>query len=153
MKRQPLTLDALKKIYIRVQSPDGTMATVDVFNATDSQFDTWIRTLVYVQDDCWGNLWVLEDRLKVCNILYLEHKVHMATDRDLLSIGDLGKITVDDIWTAENAPDIIFAMWINSKVKEIFGDKTLINVPSYDKPIRVGLCNILWCIEELEFSE
>ena len=78
---EPLTIEDLKRIFIRAQDGHGKWGTVSCFEATDLQFQEWIITRISVVDDD-SSPWSLEERRDVCNILWQNGALAMLK-RDL----------------------------------------------------------------------
>jgi hypothetical protein len=70
-----LTVDDLERVYFRAQEASGKWASINAKEATDHQFDTWIRTRIQVQGD--NEDWPLEERAGVCTVLWQGDALHM----------------------------------------------------------------------------
>lgn len=65
---EALQLDDLERIFIRAQTPDGKWDSISCAEATDEQFDTWIKTRMPIEGE--DAPWSLEERRSVCDVLW-----------------------------------------------------------------------------------
>ncbi len=72
---ETVTVDDLDRIFFRAQDETGKWGTIDAKEATDIQFDTWIRTRIQIEGDT--EPWSLEERADVCNRLWQRHELVM----------------------------------------------------------------------------
>ncbi len=71
----PVTVDDLDRIFFRAQDETGKWIRVDAKEATDTQFDIWIRTRIQIEGGT--EPWSLEERADVCNRLWQRHELVM----------------------------------------------------------------------------
>lgn len=66
-RKDPLTIDDLKRAYIRVKTEEG-WGNVSLFAATDAQFDAWAKTRLPVRGA--PGPWSLEERRAFADTLW-----------------------------------------------------------------------------------
>ena len=50
-QRETLTPDDLKRVYIRTQDESGKWVSINCEEATDRQFDTWIKSRIEIRGE------------------------------------------------------------------------------------------------------
>lgn len=74
-REEILTPEDLKRVFIRAQDEAGKWKSIDCYEATDTQFDTWAKTRIEIQGD--DNPWSLNERVDFCDHLYQMGAVHV----------------------------------------------------------------------------
>ncbi len=74
-EQETLTVDDLKRVYIRAQDEQGKWVSLNCEEATDKQFDTWAKSRLTIQgvDEPWG----LGERADFCNVLWQSGALHI----------------------------------------------------------------------------
>lgn len=74
-KRETLTIDDLKRVFIRARMPDGRYDSIDCAKASDEQFDTWAKSRLRIEGQ--PGPWSLPERAEFCNMLWQAGGLHM----------------------------------------------------------------------------
>jgi hypothetical protein len=72
------SIEDLKRVWIRAQDEKEHYVTVNCYECTDTQFDTWARGRIKIEDD--DSVWMLQERFHLCKFLWDREALHMVRD-------------------------------------------------------------------------
>jgi len=73
-REEILTPEDLKRVFIRAQDEQGHWKSINCYESTDTQFDTWAKSRIEIQGE---GTWSLNERADFCDHLYQMGALHV----------------------------------------------------------------------------